>query len=99
MTRHPLDQTREELGLKRPQSLFRPEYFRLVFFELRRDEALAAGDRLLARVVARHELEVRVGDLDVVAEHLVVAHLERCDPRASALACFEGGDPALAVVA
>ena len=49
-----------------------------------RDEALAAGDRLLADVVGRDARQVRLRDLDVVAEDPVVANLERrrCPVRA-----------------
>jgi hypothetical protein len=50
-------------------------------------------------IVAGDELQVRLRDLDVVAEDLVVADLERADAGARALARLELGDPALAVVA
>ena len=51
----------------------------LVLLELRGDEALAARDRLLADVVGGDVAEVRLADLDVVAEDPVEAHLERRD--------------------
>jgi hypothetical protein len=42
-------------------------------------------------------VQVRLGDLDVVAEDLVVAHLERADARAPPLARFHLGDVARAM--
>ena len=40
-------------------------------------------------VVGRDRVQIRLGDLDVVAEHAVVAHLQRVDAGARALALFE----------
>ena len=55
------------------------EHLLFVVLERRRDEALAAGDRLLAVIVGGHGVQVRLRDLDVVAEHAIEAHLERVD--------------------
>ena len=73
-----------------------PEHLLFVFLQRRRDEALAAGDRLLAVIVGRHGVQVRLRDLDVVAEHAVVADLQRRDAGARALALFHLGDDLLA---
>ena len=70
--------------------------FLFVLLQGGRDEPLAAGDRLLAVVVGGHAREVRLRDLDVVAEHPVVADLQRVDPGARALRFFHLGDPLLA---
>ena len=72
--------------------LVRLQHLLLVLLELRGDEALAAGDRLLADVVGGHERQVRLADLDVVAEDAVEADLERRDAGARALALLDGGD-------
>ncbi len=48
----------------------------LVRFESRSDESLAAGNGLLAMVVGRHVRQIRLRDLDVVAEDAVVANLQ-----------------------
>ena len=72
------------------------EHLLLVLLQRRRDEPLAARDRLLAVIVRRHGMQIRFRDLDVVAEHAVVAHLERVDAGARALALFELGDHLLA---
>ena len=71
----------------------------LVLLQLGRDEALAAGDRLLAHVVGRHQPQVRAADLDVVAEDAVEAHLERADPGARALPLLDRGDRLAAAAA
>ena len=47
-----------ELALENP--LVGAEDFLLVFLERRRDEALAAGDRLLPQVVGGHRVQVRL---------------------------------------
>ena len=53
-----------------------PEHLLLVILQRRGDEALAAGDGLLAMVVGRDVGQVRLRDLDVVPEDAVVADLE-----------------------
>src|SRR5690606_1278995 len=50
-----------------------------LLFELRRDVSLRIDERLLADVVVRDLILVRVGDLEVVAEDLVEADLEGRD--------------------
>ena len=86
----------EELELALDAALVGAEHLLLVLLERRRDEALAAGDRLLADVVVGHRVQVRLRDLDVVAEDAVEAHLERLDAGARALGGFELGDDLLA---
>ncbi len=76
--------------------LLGPQHLLLVFLQLRRDEALGVGERLVADIVLRDVREVRLGDLDVVAEDLVVADLERADAGALPLALLDARDPALA---
>ena len=65
------------------------EHLLLVLLELGGDEALGAHRGLLADVVLGHQVQVRAGHLEVVAEDLVVADLERGDPGALALARLE----------
>ena len=86
----------EQLDLALEDPLVGAEHFLLVFLQRRRDEPLSTGDRLLAVVVGRHRMQVRLRNLDVVAEHAVVADLQRVDAGASALAFFELGDHLLA---
>jgi hypothetical protein len=88
----PRPQVLEDPRLDLEDPLVRVEHPVLVLLELRRDEPLAAGDRLLAHVVGGDEGEVGPADLDVVAEDAVEAHLERRDARALALALLDGGD-------
>src|SRR5207253_4368521 len=58
----------ENLELALENALVGAEHLLLVFFQRRRDEAFAARDRLLAVVVGGHRVQVRLRDLDVVAE-------------------------------
>src|SRR5439155_5304310 len=82
------------MQLERAQALFGAEHARLVLAQRRRDEALRADQRLAALVVGWDERQVRARHLDVVAEHLVVADLERADARARALCRLEAREPA-----
>ena len=75
-----LAQLLEQALLAGRDQLVRAQHAVLVLLELGRDEALAAGDRLLAHVVGRHQRQVRAAHLDVVAEDAVEADLERGDP-------------------
>ena len=70
---------------------------RLVALQLLRDIALGVLHRLFAHVVRRHAAAVRVRDLDVEAEDLVVGDLERVDPGPRHLAGLVVGQPLLAV--
>ncbi len=90
-------QVEEELVLELARAFLRAEDFRFHLLELGRDEALGVGHGLLARVVGGHGGEVGRADLDVVAEDLVVAHLERLDAGALLLAALQVGQPRLAL--
>ncbi len=70
----------------------RTEHLLLPLLQLRRHVALGVGERLLADVVRRHLLEVGTGDLEVVAEYLVEADLQRVDAGALALPRLQAGD-------
>jgi hypothetical protein len=81
--------------LERPQALLGAQHLRLVGLERSGHVPLGADERLLPLVVGRHEVFVRLRDLDVVAEDLVVADLERWDARPLALRRLELREPAL----
>ena len=90
--RNRLPQGFEDLQLALEDPLVGAEHLLLVFLQRGRREALAAGNRLFALIVGRHRMQVRLRNLDVVAEHAVEADLERVDPGARALALFHLGD-------
>src|SRR6202030_2093712 len=75
------------------------EDFAFVFFQLRGSEALRVDQRLLALVIVGREVQVGLGNFDVVAENVIEANLQRSDVGALALALFHGGDDLLAVLA
>src|SRR6185503_7682827 len=83
-----------ELALQYP--FVGAEHLVLVLLERGRDEALAAGNRLLTEVVARDVRQVRFRNLDVVPEDAVVADFQRVDPGAAPLRLLHLGDAALA---
>src|SRR5919197_272503 len=90
------DQTVEDLEFALEDALVGAEHLLFVLFERRRDEALTASDRLLAVIVARHRAKIRLRHLDVVAEHAVVADLQRSDPGPRTLVLLHLGDDLLA---
>ena len=94
-----LPQRFEQLLLPVELALVRPEGLLLVLLQCRGDVPLAGGDRLLPVVVVGHRVQVRLGDLDVVAEHAVEADLGRGDAGALALRILERGDVPLGVPA
>src|SRR5439155_1761540 len=83
----------------RRNALLRPQHLRLVLLQLRRHVALGAGEGLAPLVIGRDPRLVGVRDLDVVAEHLVEADLERRDTGALALPRLQRRDVLLAAVA
>ena len=54
----------------------------LQVLQLLGEEPLAVHQGLLADVVLRHQAVIALGHLDVVAEHLVIPHLQALDPGA-----------------
>ena len=79
-----LAQLCEEMILKGGDLLLCAENLRLEVLQLLRDETLRIRERLLADIALGHLIAPTVAHLDVVAEHLVVADLERLDARARA---------------
>jgi len=74
-------------------------HFGLVLLELGGDVALGRGEGLAALVVFGNPTPVRVGNLEVIAEDLVVADLERANPGPGSLALLHGCEMLLAAVA
>src|SRR5262249_41042543 len=77
--------------------LFGSEHLFLELLQLLGDEALASRGRLAPHVIRGDPRQIGRGDLDEVPEDLVVADLERLDPRALALARFQRRDGGPAV--
>ena len=90
--RHRPRQLLEDHQLAGQDPLVRAQDLGLVLAERRRAEALAAGNRLLALVVRRGQVQVGLRDLDVVAEHPVEADLQRADAGPLAFRRFHVGD-------
>ena len=80
-------QLAKQLLLERLDPLLRLQDLRLVLLQLRGDVALAVRDRLLALVVVGDEVQVRLRDLDEVAEHLVEPDLHARKSRCALAPC------------
>ena len=93
---HGVAQLHEQLVLQLLRLLVGREHLFFVFLQLRRDVPLGVLDRLLADVFGGNLLAVGVGDLDVVAEHLVEADLEIRNAGPLGLLGLIAGDPLLA---
>src|ERR1700693_4249358 len=65
-------QLRENLQLQFLETGLRRENLALEFLQRGRREALGANQRLLALVVRRRAVQMRLGNLDVVSEDLIV---------------------------
>ena len=64
--------------------------------ERRRDEPLGADGRRLSLIVRRHQVQVRLGDLDIKTEDAIVADLQRRNTGPRPLGRFhrrDGGAP------
>ena len=85
----------EESLLQADGLLLRAQNGFLDLVQLRRHVALAVGQRLLAGIAVRHLIVVRLGDLDVVAEDLVVLNLEVLDLGQLAFLRLQVGNPLL----
>ena len=70
----------------------RGENLAFVVLQFRRGEAFGVHQGLFALVVRGRQCEVRLGDLDVITEDGVIAHLQRADAGALPLAVLDGGN-------
>src|ERR1700732_885762 len=61
----------EKLALDFEDALVGSENFALVFLQLRASEALGVDEGLLALVIVGREVQIGLGDLDVIAEDVV----------------------------
>ncbi len=89
----------EDLLLQLQPALVRVEDQGLVLLQFRRDVALRVGEGLLADVLRGDLISVDVGDLQIVAEDFVVAHLEALDAQTLPLGALQVRHPLLGVAA
>ena len=71
----------------------------LVFFQLRRGEALGVDQGLLALIVGRSQVQIGLRNLEVVAKNRIELHLERRDPGPLPLPLLDLGQKLFAVAA
>ena len=81
-----LDELVEQLLLQRQDAVLGAKYLLLILLQLLRDVTLGLGQRLLAHPLLRHLVFIRVAHLEVVAEDVVVAYLQRRNARLLSLA-------------
>ena len=93
---HSVAQGGEEFKFERLVAVARGQNLLLKVFEFFGDVALAVHERLLADVRFGHKLLEGVRDLDIVAEDLVVADLQRADAGLFLLARLDVGEKPLA---
>ena len=61
---------------------------RFVFFEFERDVSLRRQKRLLARIIGRNEMQIRLGDFDIITENLIKTDAQGFNARSFAFAFF-----------
>ena len=93
-----LPQVAEQLVLQGGDPGLGGENVMLQVFQFLGDEPLTVAQGLLADIVLGHQGVVGLGHLDVVAEYLVVAHLQVLDAGALPLPPLDGDDPVRPVV-
>ena len=96
LAEHLLAHALEEFVFELHAAFLRAKDFALHLLQLRRDETFAVGNGLLADVMRRHFVEIGLGDLDVVTEDGIEAHLERRDAGARDFVRLQFGNPILA---
>src|ERR1035437_6757440 len=92
-------QLRKQAPLNLDYLLLGVEHLDLVLLQLWRGKALGVDQGLLAFVLPRREVQVRLGDLQVIAEDAVELDLQRTDASALAFALLDLCDVLLAVTA
>ena len=87
----------EKLVFQSANAIARTQNLGLHFLELLGNVSLSANQRLLADVVCGNQIGKGAADLNIVAEHLVISHLERLDAGALALGSSGLLNPVFAV--
>src|SRR4029077_3989234 len=77
----------------------RVQNFRLILLQLWSRESFRIRQRLLALVIGGHEVQVRLGILQVVSKDRIELHLERTDAGALAFSLLDLREILLAVAA
>ena len=77
----------------------RVQNFRLILLQFWSGESFRVHQRLLALVIGGHEVQVRLGNLQVVSENRIELHLERTDAGAQAFSLLDLREILLAVAA
>ena len=80
-----IDQIVEKGGFERQNTLFSPQNFGLILFQLLRNITFRIDQRLLADPFVRDFVLVHVAHLDEIAENIVVGDLQRRDAGADTL--------------
>ena len=75
------------------------QHQRLILLQIGRDVAFGIGQRLLADIVRRYFAAMCIGDLDIIAKDLVIAHLEASDVQPVALSTLQVGNPVFGITA
>ena len=87
----------KERAFQRQGHLLGIEDLMLDFLKLRGHVALGSGQGLLAAVAQGHQIQIALGDLDVIAEHAVVLDAQVLDTRLLPLGRLQVQNPLLAV--
>ena len=90
-------QLAEKIRFQLRHFFFGAQYLVLQDLQLLGDIALGVNQRLLAHEIMRHLGGLRLGDLDVIAENSVIAHLQGRDPGLFLLALLNVRQQLLAV--
>ena len=97
--RHLAADAHKEIALEGLAFFLGIQDLRLQFLQFGCGESFGVHQRLLAFIVLGGEMEIRPGDLDVIAKDAVEPDLERGDAGALALAGFDPGHQLFAVLA
>ena len=96
MLQHRLAHLEVQLVLELFAALLRAEHFVLHLLQLIGDVTLGVGNGLFADVMRGHFVEMRFGNLDEIAKHIIETHLERRNAGVFNFALLQLCDPFLA---
>ena len=74
--RDKLPQRDKQVIFQRDDAVFRCQNGAFQFFEFFRDVPFAGRERLLADIAVRDQIQLALCDLDIIAEHAVIAHAQ-----------------------
>ena len=74
--RHGTDEGGKEFRFPRAEAFLGPDDLGFVLLQLRSNKALGIRRGLFAAILVRHEVQIRLGDFDIISKDVIMSYFE-----------------------